>query len=202
MQDAKNIRLLLLLGLSYFVFWACAPPSMMPPPENFADGQKLEVGFAGAGQVNLYEGDYRETFGSGQFWYYKKSMNNPNNSHGIQLNVSVGDMGGVGGGYFFRHAFRQDRSQYIGFEVGGGWLYLKSAMLMAWRRERSQIYLAPGLNLDVMFPNIVLPVGMSFALSDRMNLNIEAGVRPALVPISEYEPTLNTYGALGLGARW
>ena len=185
-------RLLVLGCCAWIAFWACAPPTVMPPPTPFPKGADVEWGGAIQGEVGLtrYDADVYGG-GAGQFWRYKKI--DKRSGWGLTAATGIGAEGypfGAAGGTYQRMA----KNKNIGFAVDGGWTYLRVGMPILVPIGRGHyMYLRPTAGSD-LYGLVQLPVGFQFG---RKNVfRVESGVR--VLGAS----SVSSYLAVGSGWRF
>lgn len=193
-------RSLVVLGVAYFVLWACAPATRMPPPVPFDRAGGHEVGLAGSAGITT--GTAALT-GDGLFWYHGR----------VHELISVGAVafggGGsgaprVGGGGFARFRFFQHPRVFFGLQVAGGFAWGSGGLPLAVRVGPSTwVYTHPSVGLR-SYGLLAAPLGVSVAVG-RMRVHAEAEVQ-GLGVVGEFfdpppdEPHIRL--SLGLSHRW
>ena len=184
---------------------ACAPFSSMPPPEHYSAGMKTEVGAVGGYgfEVDLDNVSVTDKEGFGQGYLYYRL----NDKHLVGLKVQYMPQI-LNGGAFYRYALKNDSKLYRGLEIEAGAMYMKAAYLMAWRQENGQFYISPALMLhpaydtnDIINPGLMLPIGYSLWIRDRISINLEVGGGTYTNPTSSGFGSAS-YVAMGISSRY
>ena len=193
MRHTLAARLVTLAACAWFAFWACAPPTTMPPPIPFAKQASKELGGAVAGDLGM-----GGVGTAGQFWFYGGS--NPRNRWGGTLaggyaNLGYDSLGWLAGGVSYQRIAKNERT---GFTVEAGFLYARVGvpLMMPLANRKTWLYTRPtvGLNMAGAFE---LPVGIQYRNNGTV-WRAEAGLR-ALGYIAD---PLGGYVSIGGGRQF
>jgi hypothetical protein len=203
-------RSLAMIAAAYFVFWACAPPTSLPPPVPMAADQAVEFGGAATGGAYLTTSrscpesqgcspELDPTYGAdAQLW----------------LSTPVGDRGTlgallfggtttvIGGGGFGRVKLNSSPDSYIGLQGSAGWLWASVGVPLSVRvAGDTWLYTSPSVGFH--FTGLVsLPVGVSVHLAEDVLLNAELNyTTDVMTSLGYYEVPL-VHAGLGIAKRW
>lgn len=184
-------------AVAYFVFWACAPAAVMPPPLPNLTGLNNEAGLVVTGGYPSFNGNTVVPIApNAQLWYNREL------SHDLTFQV-VG-FGGyssiVGAGIGLRYMPVQSPRFRLGFEAQAGWLYGRLGMPVAISLspgDKLWFYTDPSVQLAATGV-IRIPVGLAVR-TKYATWSVEAGMDTLAIPqvtyISMTEPFF--YGAFG-----
>jgi hypothetical protein len=212
---------------AYFALFGCAPAAMFRPVAPFPEGQTVEVGIGGVisrhhivdpgsteppprepGDVTPESTPVATTTGteagaSAQFWFAAKVASR------LELGFlgHVGDHNAVGAGAHVRWWWLDDEEVRLGLDGQLGFLWA-GAGLPATVKLGSPLwlYIAPGLQVTLGGPRVVLPAGLSFSLGTNLSANLEVGTARLLGNESvqaEFASGIPFFHAgLSLSLRW
>ncbi|MCB9761037.1 MAG: hypothetical protein H6739_14455 [Alphaproteobacteria bacterium] len=180
-------------AIGYFVLWACAPPTAMPPPMPSAEGHTWSGGVAAIGGVT----GFQEPALGAHLWGHRRL--------GERVDLGLTAFGGYpymfGGGAYTRVGFVMKPNLYVGGQVSAGYLYAYGSVPISYGiTDRIWVYTNPAVG--VSFIGLAhIPVGVSAGLTEHLNLNVEAGMHgdfQALVELGYFGLVTDAYGAVGL----
>lgn len=184
------------IAVSYFVFWACAPPSVVAPMTPMADPRGWDLGgslSAGGSMrtVGVYDSGPGETGGieyelvderrevaqtyGGQVWgVYDAGRVAIGGTLGAAAVLDEG--GGVHGGVMVRPTLLERDDLMVGLDVQLGWLWGSLGVPISVRAtDRVWVYTDPSLGLR--YTGLVnVPLGVSIEVAEKVRFNAEVDV--------------------------
>lgn|GEM_PF-4720698 len=203
-------RILQLGALAWIAFWACGPPTQVPPPIPFAAHQPHETAVYGVGSAPL--GDYRPNTPE-RDWPIVPDMGvvhtRPGSTgwtRGIEGWVGTSTTASLG--VSFRRDWTRRDDRYAGVHLAVGGLYGSVGVPLATQvGPRTWVYTQPTLSVTVTGPGH-LPAGVSWQATPRLRLDVNAGVsnaylrRPFVTELGHYsEPIPRVWGSVGVAVR-
>lgn len=158
------------LAVTYYVLWACAPTTTMPPPVPFAEDESGEFSASLAASALGYTSPVGAEAQLGYTW-----SRGPSADFGLQIYGGMNTLFGAGASV--RHMFRPSERFAWGFMAQGGWLHASGGIPMSWKLGRnSWVWLHPRAGLDLN-GIIGLSGGASLSMRGYHRLNLELGIR-------------------------
>ena len=200
------LRALLLVptswAVAYFVFWACAPAAVMPPPVPNLSGKTNEWGVAvTAGYPSLNGNTVMPIAPNAQLWYNRALSDKLT----LQTVGFLGYSSIAGAGIGLRYMTVQAPRFRLGFEAQAGWLYARLGMPVAVSiSPGDKLWLYTDPSLQFAATGVVrIPVGLAIR-GKRLTWNVEAGVDPLTESNLGYFALTGPfyYGALGASASF
>ena len=201
LQEHVFITIPTMVGVAYFVLWACAPPAALPPPvpmtgspyapppnngltqnppPNTVTGE-LGVGIVGgAGSLDGFQQLEPE---AGAWVWLSAHIDKPRQSTDLGLVVSghLLDGGGAGAGGGYLRIMKKRPASQLGVEFSGGFLWARVAMpYMKQTSENSWLYLSPGIT-GSFISDVRLPIGVAIKTGALGVIRLEGGAALRLV---------------------
>jgi hypothetical protein len=188
-----------MIGVAYFVLWACAPPAALPPsapmasPQGMADPAavangipaptaapamvtgEIGMGLMGGGMVAAPSAEPLPE--AGVWTWLSAHMERPGRMTDLGLVASgallAGEAGGSMGGYL--RVMKKLPTSAFGVEVSGGWLWARLAIpYMKKIDDRRWLYFSPALTGSLP-SSVELPVGLMLQTGRFGILRVEGG---------------------------
>ncbi len=196
------------IAIGYFALWACAPPTMLPPPLPAAPGE-MRIGGAIGPSGQIYRSEscprcppsqlYVDPGGAAQAWFMRRFGQRFDVGWSLYGAYWHEWAGGGGGSGFVRFGLVETDRLYVGAQADLGWLYARAGVPIAARvAEGVWVTTGPALVAGMLGP-LQVPLGLSFEIGDRCVASTELSVHPYLLDLGYIGYTTTT---LSLGATW
>jgi len=172
-------RIAVLLGMSFFIFWACAPMMSAPPSPPMQSAEFGEINHGVNAGIIDDNGLGKDNPGRPMpMVNYQLALRRPLNS---QNNEEFGTLVQVGwpsilsGGGYYRMKFLGGENTYIGGQASIGWFWGGVGIPMAFKVSDKIWFTSHPSIRGSMFHFVHMPLGLSWELGEYNRLDTEVG---------------------------
>jgi hypothetical protein len=172
-------RIAVLLGMSFFIFWACAPMMSAPPSPPMRSAEFGEINHGVNAGIFDDNGLGKDNPGlpvpmvNYQF-ALRRALNGQNTDEFGTL-IQVGWPSIVSGGGYYRKKFLGGENTYIGGQASLGLLWAGVGLPMAFKVSDKMWFTTHPAIRGAMFHFVHLPLGLSWELGEYNRLDTEVG---------------------------
>jgi len=168
-------RILVLAGMSYFVFWACAPMMSAPPAPPIPPPTTGETGHGIWGGANL-RGDHVPD-GMGGYQYWKRAPNGDGSRVESGMLFGLGFPSTITAGGYSRFGIIKGERGYLGVQGAAGFIWLNASIPAAVKvSDTTWLTTQPSYSHSAIRA-IRVPVGMSWEKNNFGRIDTEVGVQ-------------------------
>jgi len=193
-------RMLTLLGMAFFVFWACAPMMSAPPSPPMASAEYGEINHGGnVGILDEKGFDPNHPSPMQPMVNYQLAMRRPvggqsGNEFGTLIQLGWPSI--ISGGGYYRMKFVGGEKTYIGGQASLGLFWAGVGLPMAFKvSDKVWLTTHPGIRGSLMH-FVHMPLGLSWELGESNRLDTEIG--GMLVGRKEGDPLSGYAGYIGV----